>query len=66
MVAPTYVDDNFGAYEIDSPDDVEFYKANQRRSRSRKCQGCGRRVRLLPGYGYCDGCADARERGADI
>lgn len=63
---PTFIDDNFGCYEIRDESDVEFYKANQRRSRVTTCRGCGRRVRLLPGYGYCNGCADARERGADI
>lgn len=62
----SYYDDNFGTYEIESEDDIEFYRQVQRESRSRKCQGCGRTVRLRPGYGYCNSCADKRERGYDI
>lgn len=62
----TYIDDNFGTYEIESEEDVEFYRANQRRSRMTTCHGCGRRVKLLPGYGYCNSCADRRERGEDV
>jgi hypothetical protein len=62
----TYVDDNFGTYRIEDEDDVEFYHSVQRRSRRRKCDGCGRSVKLLPGYGYCDGCATKLERGMDL
>jgi hypothetical protein len=64
---PTFVDDNFGTWEdMDDPDNREFYRQVQRESRPTKCKGCGRKVRLRPGYGYCNSCADKRERGMDI
>lgn len=62
---PTYVDDNFGTYEINDDDDVAFYHQVQRESIDKTCDGCGRRVRLRPDYGYCNSCADKRERGWD-
>lgn len=63
---PTYVDDNYGTYEIESDEDVEFYRDVQRRSVRKKCQGCGRMVKILPEYAYCDNCASRRERGEDL
>jgi uncharacterized OB-fold protein len=63
---PGYVDDNFGTYEIEDEDDVRFYHDVQKRSVKTKCQGCGRTVKLLPGYAYCDSCARKREQGLDI
>lgn len=62
----TYVDDNFGVYDIECEEDVEFYRRVQEESVVKKCQGCGRRVRLRPDYGYCSSCADRRERGGDL
>lgn len=61
----TYYDDNFGCYAVDSEDDVAFYRENQRRSRRKKCQGCGRMVKLLPDYAYCNSCVERRERGGE-
>ena len=61
-----YYDDNFGFYEMDSDDDVEFYHQVQRESVKKKCDGCGRTVRLRPDYGYCNSCAEKRERGMDL
>lgn len=62
-----YYDDNFGHWEdMDDPDNREFYKQVQKESVWKKCQGCGRRVKLRPQYGYCNSCADKRERGMDI
>ena len=63
---PTYYDENYGFYEVDDPDVVEFYHDVQRRSVEKKCQGCGRMVRILPEYAYCDGCATIIERGGDL
>lgn len=63
MTHPTYIDDNFGTYDIEDEDDVEFYHDVQRRSVEKTCEGCGRRVRLLPDYAYCDSCANKREHG---
>lgn len=62
-----YYDDNFGFWEdMDDPDNIEFYERVQRESVEKKCEGCGRTVRILPQYGYCDGCATKREQGWDI
>jgi rRNA maturation endonuclease Nob1 len=61
-----YYDDNFGEYEINDQDDIDFYKQVQRESVSKICQGCNRRVKLRPDYGYCNSCAEKRERGYDI
>jgi len=66
----TYYDDNFGFWEgMDGPDaeeNREFYKQTQRTNVRKKCQGCGQMVRIQPQYGYCNSCADKRERGYDI
>jgi hypothetical protein len=62
----TYVDDNFGTYDIDSQEDVDFYFEVQRESVLKTCDGCGRKVKLRPEYGYCNSCADKRERGYDF
>ncbi len=59
----TYHDDNFDCYEIRDEDDVDFYKSVQKRSRLKKCHECGRMVRLLPDYAYCNSCADRMEQG---
>ena len=63
---PSYYDDNYGWYEIDGPEDVEFYHRTQKESVWKKCQACGRRVKIKPDYGICNSCADKRERGMDI
>jgi rRNA maturation endonuclease Nob1 len=62
----TYHDDNFGCYDIQDEDDVEFYKQVQRESVWKKCQGCGRKVKLRPDYGICNSCAERLERGQDL
>jgi len=62
----TYVDDNFGVWDIQDEDDVEFYHSVQRKSVRKKCQGCGRMVKIMPQYGYCNSCAERRERGGDF
>jgi hypothetical protein len=66
MTGPSYYDDNFGHYEIESEEDVEFYFSVQAQSMEKTCEGCGRRVKLMPQYGYCNECAAKRERGWDI
>ena len=62
----SYYDDNFGHYEIEDDDDVAFYHEMQRQSVLKKCQGCGREVRLKPDYAYCNSCATKIERCFDI
>lgn len=61
-----YYDDNFGFYEIESQDDIDFYHRVQKESVTKKCLGCKRRVKLRPDYAYCNSCADKREKGYDI
>ena len=58
-----YYDDNFGHYNIETEEDVDFYWSMQRQSVSKKCQGCGQLVRIKRDYAYCNSCADAREKG---
>jgi hypothetical protein len=62
----TYIDDNFGTYDIESEEDVEFYFETQRASVRKKCRGCGRMVKIKPEYAYCNGCATKREQGGDF
>jgi hypothetical protein len=61
----TFVDDNYGTYDIQDEEDVEFYNQVQKDSRLRKCKGCGQKKRLRPGY-ICDSCATILERGGDL
>jgi hypothetical protein len=63
---PTVIDDNFGNWEINDEDDVDFYIQVQNESVEKECQGCQRMVYLRPDYGYCNSCADKRERGWDF
>lgn len=63
---PTYYDDNFGCYEIESEEDLEFYHQVQRENVTKTCKGCGRRVKLRPDYAICNSCADKVERGYDL
>jgi hypothetical protein len=59
-----YYDDNFGAWsDMDDPDMVGFYYQCQATNVLKQCQGCGHWFKLQPSYGYCNGCADAREKG---
>lgn len=63
----TYYDDNYGFWEdMDDPDNQEFYRQVQRDSVWKKCQGCGRRVKIRRDYAICNSCAEKRERGYDI
>lgn len=62
----SYYDDNYGHYAIESEEDVEFYRETQRVSVSKKCAGCGRRVKIRADYAYCNSCADKLERGGDF
>jgi len=62
----TYYDDNFGNYDIESEEDIEFYHQVQEESVQKVCKGCGRRVRIRYDYAYCNSCAEKIERGYDI
>ena len=62
-----YYDDNFGEWEdMDEEDNIRFYQECQERSVEKRCAGCGRLVKILPHYAYCDSCATKREQGWDI
>ncbi|MFW5871483.1 MAG: hypothetical protein ACOCUT_00100 [bacterium] len=61
-----YYDDNFGHWDMEEEGMAEFYEQVQKRSVEKVCQGCGRKVRILPQYAYCDSCADKIEKGMDI
>lgn len=66
----SYYDDNFGHWEdMDGPDGDDnraHYRQVQKTNVRKKCQGCGRMVSIQPQYGYCNSCADKREKGWDI
>jgi len=70
-MAPHY-DDNFGCWEGMDPghpdyeDNMRFYRKVQEESVEKICQGCERKVRLRPDYGYCNSCATKIEQGYDI
>lgn len=61
-----YYDDNFGHYDINDEDDVQFYREMQATSVEKTCSGCGRKVRIQPHYAYCNSCAEKIERGQDL
>lgn len=58
----SYYDDNYGWYEIESQDDVDFYHETQRASVWKKCKECGKRVKIRKDYAICNSCADRIER----
>lgn len=62
----SYYDDNFGFYEIESEDDIEFYHHMQKISVRKKCKGCSRMVKIHPDYAYCNDCITKIEMGGDI
>lgn len=65
-IMPEFYDDNFGHWhDMDEPENREFYRQVQRESVWKKCQGCGRRVKIRPDYAICNSCAERRERGLE-
>lgn len=58
-----YYDDNFGRYDIESEEDIEFYHRNQRESVLKTCSMCSEEVMLLPHYDKCDSCCRLIESG---
>lgn len=57
-----FYDDNFGHYNIESEDDIEFYFQVQKESVWKECKQCGRRVKLRKDYAICNSCASHNER----
>ena len=62
----SYYDDNFGFYDIDDEDDIQFYNHMQQTNVQKECVGCGQTVLIQPDYDVCNSCADKRERGFDF
>ena len=64
----TYIDDNFGTWDMDDDPEamMDFYDHVQEHSVEKECAGCGRLVRIMPQYAYCDSCATKREQGWDF
>lgn len=61
-----FYDDNFGEWEIESEEDLEFYHQVQRENVEKVCKGCGQKVRIRPDYAYCNSCCERMERGQDL
>ena len=62
----TLYDDNYGFYEnSDDEETFEFYKQVQKNSVYKKCEKCGRKVRIRRDYSICNSCAEKIERGWD-
>ena len=67
-----HYDDNFGHWDGMDPDhpdyedNVAFYKKVQAESIIKTCEGCERKVKLRPEYGYCNSCATKIEQGMDF
>ena len=59
----SYYDDNFGHYEIQDEEDVEFYHRMQKESECKTCAQCEQKVFISYRYSICNSCADAQERG---
>ena len=59
----SYYDDNFGHWEINDEEDVEFYHKMQQESELKTCADCERKVFISYRYSICNTCADRRERG---
>ena len=63
----SYYDSNYGHWDMeDGQDDIDFYHEVQSRSDWKTCDGCYRRVKLLPQYSICDDCATRLEHGLDL
>lgn len=62
-----YYDDNYGHWtDMDDPENVEFYHKVQKESVWKKCEKCGKKVKLRKDYSICNSCAEKIERGWDF
>jgi len=61
-----YYDDNFGHWDVEGEEDLEFYKKVQEISIEKECVGCRRIVKIMPQYDVCNSCATQREQGWDF
>jgi hypothetical protein len=61
-----HYDDNFGHWhDMDDEETREFYDYVQKHSVLKRCEGCGKQVKIMPHYAYCNTCAERRENGMD-
>ena len=58
---PGFYDENYGWYEIEDQDDIDFYFETQQQSVEKVCVDCGRTVKIKPEYECCNSCAERRE-----
>ena len=58
-----YEDDNFGKYDIQNKDDIDFYKKMQKVSILKRCSMCNQEVKLRKEYDKCNSCMDKLEAG---
>ena len=58
-----YYDDNFGNWDVEDQEMVDFYHKVQKTNVEKVCEGCGRLVKIQPHYALCNSCADAAEGG---
>ena len=57
-------EDNFGFWDIDGPEEREFFEDTQRKSVLIACKRCKCAVRLIPPKTVCASCVSALECGA--
>ena len=62
----TLIDSNYGHYDMTEHDIEDFYREVQSRSEWKTCEGCFKRVKLLPHYHICNDCATKLENGLDL
>jgi hypothetical protein len=60
MTYPNY-EPNFGFYDLDIEDEMEFFCHVKANSVPKKCVRCKEKVRLLPDRKMCSRCAEALE-----
>lgn len=65
-------DDRLGVWGDDEEDvygpdgEVVYSPWFERQKIDRVCEACGRGFRGMPDHGFCDPCADVRERGGEF
>jgi hypothetical protein len=57
-------DDNFGFWDLNGPEEQEFFDYVQRHSVLTACERCEQPVRLVPPKKICASCVSALEYGA--
>jgi hypothetical protein len=63
---PVLYDDNFGYWQVDDAEELEFFKHVQSQSIGRSCERCRGAVRLMAPKLLCAPCISALECGAPL